>query len=83
MMDVHIPDDLAEQLRKKAAASGSDASQLAVLAIRRTLSSDQRLEALLRPAREAFRVSGMTEDDAVELFEAEKHMMRVQRKTIA
>ena len=80
-MDVHIPDDLAEELQKKAAASGSDPADLAVLAIRRTLSSDQRLEELLRPTREAFHASGMTEDEAVELFEAEKHLMRQERSS--
>ncbi len=80
-MDLHIPDDLAEELQKKAAACGRDPAQLAVLAIRRTLSSDQRLEELLRPTRAAFRASGMTEDEAVELFEAEKHLMRQERKS--
>ncbi len=45
--------------------------------------SDQRLEELLRPTREAFRASGMTEDEAVELFEAEKHLMRQERKSNA
>ena len=82
-MDLHIPDDLAAELQKKAAASGSDPAELAVLAIRRTISSDRRLEELLRPVREAFRSSGMTEDQAVELFDAEKHAMRQERRSSA
>ena len=52
-MDLHIPDDLAAELHKKAAASGSDPAELAVLAIRRTISSNRRLEELLQPTREA------------------------------
>ncbi len=82
-MDLHIPDDLAAELHKKAAASGSDPAELAVLAIRRTISSDRRLEDLLQPTREAFRSSGMTEDQAVDLFEAEKHAMRQERSSSA
>ena len=82
-MDLHIPDDLAAELHKKAAASGSDPAELAVLAIRRTISSDRRLEELLQPTREAFRGSGMTEDQAVDLFEAEKHAIRQERSSSA
>ena len=76
-MDLHISDDLAAELQRKAAASEIDPAELAVLAIRRTISSDRRLEELLQPAREAFRSSGMTEDQAVDLFEAEKHTIQM------
>ena len=34
----------------------------------------------MAPVREAFNASGLTEDEAVELFEAEKHAQRRERQ---
>lgn len=79
-MDVHIPDDLAAELQKKAQAIGADPEQVAILAIKKSLASEQPLDELLAPVREAFQQSGMSEDEAVELFEAEKHAMRDERR---
>lgn len=79
-MNLHIPDDLAAILRQKAEISGAQREDIAIQAIRRVLSSDQRLEATLGAIRDAFKESGMTEDDAVELFETEKHAMRNERR---
>lgn len=82
-MNVHIPDDLAQELQKKAEFLGTDPEHIAIRAIKRTLASDQRFDELLAPVRDAFQQSGMTEDEAVELFEAEKHAMRQERTTAA
>ena len=77
-MTLHIPDDLAKALADQASAAGQDAEAFAVSQLRQSLaaSSWQSLQVSLRPVREAFEKSGMTEDGAVELFEEEKHAMR-------
>ena len=75
-MRVHIPDDLAEQLERKAAEAGTDPNQVAVEAIKRTLALDERFERLRAPVVKAFEESGMSDDDLAELLEAEKHAMR-------
>lgn len=75
-MTLHIPDDLARVLADRASAAGQDMEAFAVSQLRASLSKQQSLEETLRPTREAFEQSGMTEDEAVELFEEEKHAMR-------
>ena len=75
-MHVEIPDDVAELVAKRAAETGAAPEQVAIRAIRTTLLSDEKLAETLRPIREAFERSEMTEDEAVELFEQEKHAMR-------
>ena len=79
-MDLHIPDDLAAELLKRAEAGGDDPEKFAIRAIEQSLADHQSLSALLAPVREAFRASGMDEDEAVDLFEAEKHAMRAERR---
>ena len=79
-MQVQLPDDLANQLVVVALATGGDPEQIAVAAIRRELDSANKLDDVLAPAREAFLASGLSEDEAVELFEAEKHALRLERR---
>lgn len=79
-MRVEIPDDVAKEVLETAQATGSDPDTVAVAAIRRGLEAREKLEELLRPAREAFEASGLSEDEAVELFEAEKHALRQARR---
>jgi hypothetical protein len=79
-MRVEIPDELAKELRETAQAIGSEPDKVAVAAIRRGLEAREKLEELLRPVREAFETSGLSEDQAVELFEAEKHALRQERR---
>jgi predicted DNA-binding antitoxin AbrB/MazE fold protein len=45
-----------------------------------TAEAREKLEGLLLPVREAFEASGLSEDEAVELFEAEKHALRRERR---
>jgi hypothetical protein len=73
---VEIPDDLAIELQQQAAERGTPPEQVAINALRHSLAVEKRLNEALAPIREAFEQSGMTEDEAVELFEAEKHAMR-------
>lgn len=79
-MQLQIPDELAKELAKRAASLGSAPEELAVAAIRRQLDADDQLEQALAPIHDAFDSSGLTEQDAVELFEAEKHAMRRERR---
>lgn len=73
---LEIPDDLAIELTQQASATGVRPEQVALAALRRSLAAEKRLNDLLAPIRQAFEQSGMTEDEAVEVFEAEKHAMR-------
>jgi hypothetical protein len=78
-LSVTIPDELAEELSRTAQAVGKTPEEVAVSAIRRNLLATAKLNETLAPIREAFQKSGLTEDEAVELFEAEKHAMRSER----
>lgn len=75
-MHVEIPDDVAKLVEKHAAETGAAPDVVAIRAIRRTLLSDEMLTETLRPIREAFARSGMTEDELGDLLETEKHAMR-------
>ena len=71
-LTVTIPDELADELTRTAEAAGKTAQEIAVSAIRRNLLASAKLSEALAPIRDAFHESGLTEDEAVELFEAEK-----------
>jgi len=79
-LQVTIPDELAERLQARAATVGTAAEILVIDAIRRQIAADEAGEELLAPVREAFAHSGLTEDEAVDLFESEKHAMRSERR---
>jgi hypothetical protein len=75
-MRVEIPDDLAKLLLERADATGTAADEIVLGAIRRSLELEVYREESVASVRKAFADSDMTEDEAVELFEAEKHAMR-------
>ena len=75
-----IPDELACRLEMFAKTRATTPAQVALAAIERELSAMDRLDEILAPVRAAFEASVMTEDEAVELFEAEKHAMRKARR---
>ena len=79
-MQVEIPDELTEVLIREAKLSGSDPKQVAIAAIWRGLDAVKQLDLELAPIRDAFRTSGLTENEAVDLFEAEKHAARLKRR---
>jgi predicted transcriptional regulator len=79
-LHIELPDDLVAKLQERAAAMGTAPEMVAISAIKRQLHADELLEISLAPVRQAFAESGMTEDEAVELFEAEKHAMRRERR---
>ncbi len=63
-----------------AKATDKTPEQVALNAIERDLTSLDRLNEVLAPIRAAFEASGMTEDEAVELFEAEKQAWRAEQR---
>ncbi|MGL4514671.1 MAG: hypothetical protein ACRCT8_16400 [Lacipirellulaceae bacterium] len=79
VIDVQIPDPLATQVAALPHSRGSSPEAFVLAAITTVVDPLATLDASLAPVREAFRASGMTEDAAVELFEAEKHALRRER----
>jgi hypothetical protein len=79
-MQVEIPDELAQQLIASAKATGVDPTEVVVAAVRRELAATHSIDETLRPVRDAFKESKLTEDEAVDLFEAEKHALRRERR---
>ncbi|MEQ8208934.1 MAG: hypothetical protein RH917_03810 [Lacipirellulaceae bacterium] len=77
-MQVTLPDDVADLVSRRAATMGSTPEDVAVSAIRSSLSQAAmaELDEVLRPIRKAFDASGMTEDELSDLLEEEKHAMR-------
>jgi len=81
-LSVTIPDELAAELARTAQAAGKTPEEVAVSAIRRNLQAAAKVNEAIAPIREAFQGSGLSEDEAVELFEAEKHAMRRERSAL-
>ena len=81
-MSIHleIPDEIAQWLEEKAKASGSKPETVAVETLRQQVEADEAYSQLMKPVREAFESSGLSEDAAVELFETEKHVLRRERQ---
>jgi hypothetical protein len=79
-LSVTIADELAEELARAAQAVGKTPEEVAVSAIRRNLLATAKLNETLAPIRHSFQKSGLSEDEAVEQFEAEKHAMPRARR---
>jgi hypothetical protein len=79
---VEIPEPLAEKVAQAAKSQGKSPAAVVLEAVAIQLDPLGRLNAALAPIREAFKKSGLTEDEAVELFEAEKHAMRRERAAV-
>lgn len=78
-IQLNISDELEQALRVRAGAHGRTIEEEALEAIRRSMRVYER-DAQLAPIRQAFAESGMTEDEAVDFFEEEKHAMRRERR---
>lgn len=81
-IQLEIPDELAKSLTRMAQSSGQTAEQVALTAIQQCVDPLARLNAALAPIRKAFPESGLTEDEAVEDFEREKHALRRERAAV-
>jgi hypothetical protein len=80
---VEIPDEIAQWLEEKAKASGSKPEVVAVETLRRQAEADEAYSQLMMPVHKAFKSSGLSEDEAVELFETEKHALRRSRQQLS
>ena len=77
---VNIPDELADTLRSWAQADGVSVEECAGRLLERTLRGMKEWRAFQESSRDLLKDSGMTEDEAVELFEKEKHAMRAEKR---
>ena len=81
-MSISLPisDEVEKALREQARDAGVSAETLAAQIVERSVRTIAELRAITAPMNEAFKASGMTEDELSELLEAEKHAMRAERK---
>lgn len=78
-MQIQLPDDIAAELSAAANAIGDDPQHFALGVLRQSLDRQRRLGVAIEPIADAFGASGLSEEEAVDLFEAEKHAMRQDR----
>ena len=76
---LNLPEEDERRLSQKAHAAGIDL-QTYVECIVRAAASRPPIDEILRPVRDAFRASGMTDDELGELLEKAKHDMRAERR---
>jgi hypothetical protein len=74
-LTIPLPPQILAQLTQRADAEGVDVVTLAGRALRRE-AVRPLLTDVLKPVRDAFVASGMTEDELANLLEVEKHAMR-------
>ena len=79
-LTVDLADTEAQRLAEKARAAGIDV-QTYIQRIVRTAATAPPLDEVLCPVREAFRASGISEDELGELLEEAKHEMRSERRS--
>ena len=81
-MTIHLQlsDELAEGLARLAENSGQSPEQVALSAIRNRVASFAEIDRLMVPTYVAMKSAGIDEDNAVEMFEAEKHALRRERQ---
>ena len=77
-LTLELPDEEKQLLIKKAQAAGLDV-QSYVERIVRVAAARPPIDEVLRPVREAFRASGMTDDELGDLLEKAKHETRTER----
>jgi hypothetical protein len=80
VLSISISSEAAAKLQEKAAAAGVDVATYAAQQLERIATSPRSLTELSGPVAEAFRQSGMTEDELSDLLEEEKHAMRAERR---
>ncbi len=79
---VPIPPAIAAMLRERAASAGKAPEDYAAELLTRDLTR-LSLDQILAPVDEAFRRSGMTDDELAQLLEQEKHAMRAEQAAAA
>jgi hypothetical protein len=79
-LTLNLPEDAERSLADKARAAGVDIQTYAEC-ILRTAANRPPLDDVLRPVRDAFRESGLTDDELGDLLERAKHDVRTERRT--
>lgn len=79
-LEIPLSSKAEAMLRKHAHEAGLPAEAIASRLLERSLSKIPDLVAISGPIYEAFKASGMTEDELSELLEREKHAMRAERR---
>jgi hypothetical protein len=78
-LTLQIPDEEQRLLAQKAADAGLDV-QSYVERIVRVAAARPPIDEVLRPIREAFRASGMSDEELSDLLEKAKDEMRIERR---
>jgi ferritin-like protein len=78
-LTLNLAEREAQRLAEKAQAAGVDV-QTYVERIVRAAAASPPLDEVLRPVRDAFHTSGMSDDELGELLEEAKHEMRRERR---
>ena len=78
-LTLELPEEEQRLLVQKAAAAGLDVRTY-VERIVRVAAARPPIDEVLRPIREAFLASGMTDEELGELLEKAKHEMRAERR---
>ena len=76
---VEIPEPLAEKVARAAKSQGKSPEDVVLEAVAKRLDPFARLDELMAPVHERMKSLGITEDEAVEDFEREKHDLRNER----
>jgi hypothetical protein len=77
---VEIPEPLAGKVAAAAESQGKTPEDVVLDAVAQKLDPFARLDQLMAPVYDRMQVLGISEDEAVEDFEAEKHALRRERQ---
>lgn len=77
---VEIPEPLAEKVARAAKSQGKSPEDVVLEAVAGRLDPFARLHKLMTPVYDRMKELGISEDEAVEDFEAEKHALRRERR---
>lgn len=78
-LTLNLPDEEQELLARKAQAAGMSVQEYAERIVR-AAAVRPPIDEVLRPVREAFRASGMSDHELGDLLETAKHEMRADRR---
>jgi hypothetical protein len=77
---VEIPEPLATKVTDAAKSQGKSPEDVVLDAVAKTIDPLAQLHEMMAPVYDRMKELGISEDDAVEDFEAEKHAMRRERR---
>lgn len=81
VLSLPITPETEAKLKAKAAAAGMDVETYVARHLERVITSPRVLVEISGPVADAFRQSGMSEDELSDFLEHEKHEMRTERRS--